>query len=222
MKYCPECWKRYDGKTVCPDCSARLYDNDDLDSFTIECGLLTKCYGSKIPYGVTAIGRSCVGFGTKISEIIMPNTVKYIGDKAFYKWDEGKAVTIPSSVTHIGDEAFSYCQSLIDVKMPGIKRIGVGAFSWCTELKSATIGSGIVSICDGAFGTCRKLESVTIGKGLTSIGGSVFWDCNKLTSINYGGTTAQWRAVKKDAKWNERTAIQSVRCSDGTIKYGAK
>ena len=46
---------------------------------------------------------------TEITDLIIPNSVTTIGEKAFYNCSSLTSVTIPNSVTAIGDGAFSYC-----------------------------------------------------------------------------------------------------------------
>lgn len=222
MKYCPECWKTYESGAVCPECGAKLCQNkhiqdQSIDAFIIDGGYLSKAYRSEIPYGVIGVGKACAAY-EKFEEIVLPNTVKFIGRQAF-KQNTAKRVVIPSSVTHIDDEAFAYCGQLTDVKLPGVRRLGSGAFSWCGALKSVTIGDSIVHIAAGAFSCSRNLESVTIGKGLKKIKEGAFYDCNKLTSINFGGTKAQWHAVFIQKGWRERSAITRIQCSDGILTY---
>ena len=66
---------------------------------------------------------------TEITNLIIPNSVTSIGDRAFYNCSGLTSVTIPNSVTSIGRSAFPYCSSLTSV----------------------TIGSGVTSIGDNAF-----------------------------------------------------------------------
>lgn len=193
MKYCAECWEKFEGKTICPQCGAKLYDCDDWDKYSVECGLLKRCYGSKVPYGVRAIGSACMGYGAEVTDIVLPNTVKYIADRAFYH-TYFKTATIPSSVTHIGYEAFNGCDKLTGVTLLGIKYIGKSAFSCCRELASVTIGSGVVSIGEYAFSGCYKLNT-----------------------IKFAGTKAQWAKVKKGYDWKASTPLQAVVCSDGKV-----
>lgn len=55
------------------------------------------------------------GYDTKITTIIIPNTVTRIGYSAFayLQWIEN--ISIPNSVTEIGDCSFMYCQSLKNI-----------------------------------------------------------------------------------------------------------
>lgn len=87
----------------------------------------SKCVGTvTVPYGVTVIAEAAfmcpysdttkstsgstvtnITYNTKITKIILPSTVKTIGDYAFFNCENLKAIKIPSSVTSIGYYAFS-------------------------------------------------------------------------------------------------------------------
>lgn len=46
---------------------------------------------------------------TEITDLVIPNSVTYIGNRAFQFCSGLTSVTIPNSVTSIGSEAFGYC-----------------------------------------------------------------------------------------------------------------
>ena len=112
----------------------------------------------------TLLGCSAAATG----EIVIPNSVTSIGDKAFYKCSSLTSVTIPNSVTSIGRYAFSGCRSLTSV----------------------TIGNGVTSIGDYAFLGCSGLTSVTIPNSVTSIGERAFDVCSGLTKVNINDIAA--------------------------------
>ena len=89
--------------------------------------------------------------------------VKYEGDDT--------DVVIPDGVTSIGDRAFSECTRLTSVIIPeGVTNIGEYAFSKCAGLKSITIPESVTSIDAWAFSECTGLTSITIPESVTSIG----------------------------------------------------
>jgi hypothetical protein len=72
--------------------------------------------------------------------VVIPNTVKIIGDRAFANCTTIVSVTIPGSVTEIGEWAFPGCISLTSVTIPGsVTKIGERAFSWCGSLTDVTV-----------------------------------------------------------------------------------
>ena len=81
------------------------------------------------------------------------------------------SVVIPDSVTRIGSYAFEGCSGLTSVTIPdSVTSIDQYAFEGCSGLTSMTIGNSVTSIGDYAFDGCTGITSVTIGNSVTSIG----------------------------------------------------
>ena len=116
-----------------------------------------------------------------VTEVVVPDGVTSIGDRAFYRCSNLTSVTIPDSVTSIGDEAFYECTRLTSVTIPdSVTSIGDRAFYWCYSLTAVTIPDSVTSIGDEAFKRCTRLTSVTIPDSVTSIGDSAFRGCTGL------------------------------------------
>ncbi|MCQ2324733.1 MAG: leucine-rich repeat domain-containing protein [Paludibacteraceae bacterium] len=110
-------------------------------------------------------------------------------------------IVIPNSVTTIGDKAFVGCSGLTSpvynnscfAYMPtsyqgaytipdGIKQIAGYAFFWCVSLTSVTIPNSVTTIGDYAFGY-SGLTSINLPDSITTIGKGGFEYCDGLTSI---------------------------------------
>jgi len=124
--------------------------------------------------------------------VVIPNGVTSIGDKAFYLYDylSGNtitSITIPDSVTSIGNDAFGGCYNLMSIMIPdSVKSVGEGAFSFCENLKSVVIGNGMTSIGKQAFLECKSLTNVTIPNSVKSIEYGAFQECGNLKSVTIG------------------------------------
>ena len=137
-----------------------------------------------IPNSVKSIGDDAFYGCRSLTSVTIPNGVTSIGSSAFYYCFSLTSVTIPNGVTSIGDWAFGYCSSLTAITIPeGITSIESGTFSECTALASVTIPESVTSIGDYAFRDCSSLTSIVIPNGVTSIGGSAFFYCSSLTSV---------------------------------------
>ena len=103
-------------------------------------------------------------YGTKINNVILPSTVKRIGNYAFYDTPDLTTFTIPTNVTSIGDSAFAHT-SLETISLPvGLRTIGYGAFSG-THLTDVKLPVTVEEIGSFAFST-QTLRSVFIPSGL--------------------------------------------------------
>ena len=93
-------------------------------------------------------------------------------------------LVIPDSVTSLGDRAFCNCSSMTSITIGnGVTSIGSGAFSSCSGVMSITIPDSVTSIGSSAFSHCNSLTSITIGNGVTSIGVDAFLKCYKLVEV---------------------------------------
>lgn len=135
----------------------------------------------------------------KITEVIVPETVKTIGGNAFYKCSALTSLQLPSGVEEIGDYAFYECSAwAIDVTLPGLKTLGKGAFQK-SGIKSLNLtGAPLATIPEFAFGQCSSLASITLNEGLTEIGEMGFFNCSKIkelelpASLTTMGSSAFW------------------------------
>lgn len=111
-------------------------------------------------------------------KLIASNTNLFLVD------DEGTLV-LPSTVKTIGDGAFANCEGLKKIIIPGnVKIIGSGAFSYNSTLQEVVIQDGVEEIGWYAFVNCSNLNSVQIANSVNKIGGYAFRFCEKLENIN--------------------------------------
>jgi uncharacterized repeat protein (TIGR02543 family) len=82
-----------------------------------------------------------------------------------------KGLILPSSLKRIGNYAFENCSYLTSINIPeGVTYIGYGAFQACSNLTNMTIPDSITTIDSRAFGQCNGLKTIIIGKGVTFMG----------------------------------------------------
>ncbi|MBO5457753.1 MAG: leucine-rich repeat protein [Clostridia bacterium] len=109
---------------------------------------------------------------------------KVIADYAFSGCTRMSSIVIPDSVTSIGNGAFSFCDSLTSVEIPdSVTSIGGGAFCGCSNLTSVEIPDSVTSIGYEAFVGCSSLTSVYY-KGTASEWSaiSIGWSNSSLTN----------------------------------------
>ena len=92
-----------------------------------------------------------------------------------------------------------------------------GVLKECTDkcARSVTIPDGVTEIGEKVFLRDWKLTSVQISASVTKIGGSAFYGCEALESVKFGGTVAQWEAVKGKAELLKNIPATIVKCADG-------
>ena len=129
---------------------------------TVRNGIKTKFAEIKggtlyIEDGVKEIDNLRVKLG-EIKSVIIPNSVKKIGDSAFYNCTSLKSIIIPNSVEKIGWYTFESCLSLESVIIPdSVEEIGYGAFYNCKSLKSIIIPNSVEIIRNFTFSYCPNL-----------------------------------------------------------------
>lgn len=156
---------------------------------------------------VVAIGENVFNENaTKVTNIIIPKCVKYIGKDAFSGCTSLTEVTfeknsqleiiashafalcsslaninIPAAVTIFGEGAFSDCRELSDIMFAEnskLTNIENNAFAYCSNLKNIVIPKNVINIGKNAFLNCSSLSIITIPKGVANIGSNVFSGCN--------------------------------------------
>ena len=166
--------------------------------------------GCVLPPNIAAIGSGMFEF-TTFEQFNFPTTITKIPTGTFYNANI-KNIVIPNSVTQIDDRAFNTCNNLRTVDMSNsVTSIHVNAFQNCGNLTSFVMSASLAScpilqncsslprivlppsvtnIPDNAFNNCRSLTSVTIQGPLTTIGHSAFYNCTSLTGIGLPATVS--------------------------------
>ena len=108
-----------------------------------------------------------------LDTIILPSTLKYIGDYAFELDYYEKELVIPDSVTHIGAGAF-HAATFSHITLPShLDTIRELTFAEC-PFSSITLPDSLVYIGDYAFRACRYLQSIEIPAKVNHIGEYAF------------------------------------------------
>ena len=129
-------------------------------------------------------GTTVIGYDGSQRNIVIPESVTKIENRAFNGCSGLISIVIPESVTEIGNEAFNGCSGLTSIVIPkSVTSIGIGAFCGCSGLTSIVIFESVTEIGSEAFNGCSGLTSIVIPKSVTSIGKGAFIGCSGLTSI---------------------------------------
>lgn len=149
----------------------------------------------KIPDCVERIGGSAFQACKSIKEIVIPDSVIALGDRAF-KQCSLSHIEISDKVIEIGDNPFANCRQLkqIDVSKDNLRYTSIDGVLYDRENEHLIsyptgnmeeryiIADGTTSIGKEAFMGCYELRNVEIPESVTEIGDSAFNFCG-LESI---------------------------------------
>ena len=129
-------------------------------------------------------------YGCAVEEIVLPESVKKIGDYAFSEIDTLNKINLPDSITEIGENAFYGCNGLTSIRLPdSITEIGEGAFYRCNGLTSIVLPENLEILGGNAFGECTNLTEVYIPKSITKDGSMgmspPFSGCTSLKTVHF-------------------------------------
>ena len=143
----------------------------------------------------------------KLSDIVFPESITTIGERAFAGCDKLTRITIPHSVSHIGTEAFAGMDSTADYQgffdgRNNIERIIVderNAFydsrNDCNAIIETTsntliagcrntiIPKGVKTIGKRAFAYCEEMTEIEIPDGVIEIMDYAFYQCKSLNKV---------------------------------------
>ena len=160
-------------------------------------------------------GRDVVSIGdlafneAQIDSVILPNTIKNIGNHAFQGSTLKTAILPESGVEYIGEGVFNGCIYMNNVVLPqdltyinnlmflncqsltsesfvipqSVTKIGADAFSGCDLLTEINLPSNITDIGMNAFSGCSKLTNIILPESITTLEDRVFSNCSSLNSI---------------------------------------
>lgn len=127
----------------------------------------------------------------RLEEVVLPESVEVIRQRAFYRCKELKALKFPENLKEIERECFYFC-SLEEAVLPErLERIGDSAFFRCKMLRKVRLPESVSYIGRWAFHGCNRLEVLEILHDPDYIGE---WITNKSCTIRCypGGKVDQY------------------------------
>lgn len=122
---------------------------------------------------VTKIGEKAFEHCNSIKEVVLPEFLIAVGDRAFCG-SSITTITLPKSLIHIGENAFAFSK-LEKINIPSkVERIPDSAFYYCSNLKEISFSEGIKSIDKKAFSECISLLKIDIPNSVKTIGKQAF------------------------------------------------
>jgi len=150
--------------------------------------------------------------------------VTAIAPKAFEGCASLRRIVLPPSLKQIGERAFAGCAHLMQLVIPGsVERVGTLAFANCAGLARVRIEPGVQALGPSCFSRCTGLTRVDVPSSLTGFGGGVFFGCGRQLCL-YGaeGAPAQQDArlngVAYDSQsWKEDETLVFEELEDGSL-----
>lgn len=184
---------------------------------------------------INSIG-GCSGL-TKLSEVILPSTVKRVEDNAFFGCNKLEKISL-NKVEEIGSYAFYLCPKLTMSDLSNVKIIGSWAFALSTNVDNFydRIEGGILSVIlpkaesigEGAFHGCMQISTLSI-PNVTNIGYATFANCPNLKEIDLSAVISLGNsAFYIDSRLDGLSQLTKVKLSDDLDKisdncfYGCK
>lgn len=150
---------------------------------------------------VVEIGNDVFAKSYLLTEVVIPDTVKKIGVRAFQGCLALESIVIPDSVQEIGDYAFFGCWAAKTLEIgSGLKLMGTQAIQYCKSLEKIIVdeennnfkasAEGVLYSADYKKLLCypasSPLSTYTIPNNCTVIEDYAFRNCSKLEEIIIG------------------------------------
>lgn len=227
----------YKGDTVVITVSQNKYDESKLslptelyEDFVIEGKCLLWYTGDDsvvtVPEGIEVIGKAAFDHETnsensydKITQIILPDSVKLIEPNAFREMKNLESINIPNGVKCIPSLAFMDCSNLREVKLSdNLIYIGSDAFHNCNNLKTITIPKHVKYIGEKAFSQSGLIK-IELPDGVIVKEGA-FLNCNQLGEVFYEENNLTLEAgCFACTKWLDDNEEEFVTVSNRLLRY---
>lgn len=151
--------------------------------------------------------------------------VTAIAPRAFEGCSALRRVVLPESLRQIGEMAFSGCAHLTRVTIPGsVVRVGTLAFAKCAQLERVRIEPGVAALGPSCFSKCARLVRVDMPASVTQFGGGVFFGCSRQLTIHGAkdapaASYARLNGIAYDCEsWREDEALVLEEMEDGALR----
>ncbi len=164
-----------------------------------------------ISKNIDTIEASAFYYADALTSIVIPDTVKNIGMRAFGWCNALESVTIGKGISEIPDYCFNHCISLTSVEIPdNVKSIGLRAFSYCDNLSDQIVPENIESVGELAFAGCPALEFVTFENDDVSIGADAFVDCENVVVIAGVDSKPYKYCAENNLRWSTSKSVEAI------------
>ncbi|MDE6656567.1 MAG: leucine-rich repeat domain-containing protein, partial [Anaeroplasmataceae bacterium] len=167
----------------------------------------------------------CTNHRSSLEQLILPNTLTTIGEKAFFGCSSIEELVVPESVRSFGYGVFQYCTGLKYVTLK-TRYMGTAMFRDCRNLLNVAFGADVSAAAYGisseAFYGCHNLLFPELPANITSIGDYAFAQNYRNTVLEIPKTIS---SIGRNAFWDvdvEELIIPFVGVQRGEAHYTDK
>lgn len=149
-----------------------------------------------VPEGTRSIENEAF-YGSKLTEITIPDTVRSIGGNAFLYCEKIKKIVLPEGVEELGNYAFQHCAVLTEVSFPAtLTNVGANPFLYCKKVKTIELATdhpalelrddALISTADHRllwYSPTAKVKQYTVPEDVRIIGQEAFVNCKQLKEV---------------------------------------
>lgn len=185
-------------------------------------------------------------YGTKITEIDLPQTVTTIGVHAFGSCEELETASIPTSAVNLSSSIFAYCTKLTSVTFSvdsPLTELPAAMFNGCTSLTNINIPKNVVKLGNNIFSNCIALNidvsrftsigagafsgtgltNVTLNADIQEIGSSAFASCRSLSSVIFADNPNGHKITKIEAyTFDGAASLSTITLPDSIVELGTR
>lgn len=145
--------------------------------------------------GTETIGAKALQGQTKLTEVVLPDTVTEIREDAFRGCTGLKTVTFGKSLTTIAEGAFAQCAALESITVAEGNPVYRSQTNCLIQDQTLVLGcknsvipqdGSVTEIGTSAFEGCMGLTELVIPDNILTVGDGAFRDCENLVSVRLG------------------------------------
>lgn len=166
------------------------------------------------------------GCHSELQAIVIPSTVKFIGDFAFAWHAKASRIEFVNGcpdLTHIGAWAFAFCKNVESVTLPAnlqylgyeLTRDEQGTVNGFVQIPGNYYDYDQMQLYGSVFESCEKLKTIVLPQIVDYLPPRMFRNCKALTSVTFQNKNIQfngsWRAFAGCVSLTTFTVPASVR-----------